>query len=153
MPEWMSDISAGDVVATIAGIAVLAGALKLVWRPLREVRAFLESWNGRPERRDLAGKIIDPGTPGMPATIRSLQAQVEKVRAQVENHHSSNLRDDIDDVKNSLKEHISISKEHDAAQAVTDKKLDDHIRQTESLMPMLEDLHRKWSTGKEGETA
>jgi len=134
----MQHVTLGEIVATIGGIAVLATVVVKVWKPIRAIIRFLDDWNGRPERHDRAGKIIERGRPGFPA-------QLEAIRAQVENSHTTNLRDDIDELKADLKQHITISKQKDGEQEDTAKKLDEHIEQTDQLMPMLKDLHTKWS--------
>lgn len=106
--------------------AVLILLVAFFWKPvrsgaklLRSIFLFIEDWNGSPERRDHAGAIIEKGRPGVPALL-------ETVRSQVQNSHSTNLRDDVDTVietvdtlSRRLEEHIQIAIKSDSAQDQT----------------------------------
>lgn len=150
MPEWLEALTVGEIVAWGAGItAVVVGAVPVVRtivRAVREISTFLEDWNGAPERKDRAGRVIEAARPGVPALL-------ETVRSQVQNSHSTNLRDDVDVVRQSvemvsakLDEHVTISKHHDREQADVKARLDAHIESTDRWTAMLEDLHYEWSS-------
>lgn len=152
MQAWLDTITIGQAVAWIGGITaaiitVIPG-VRLVAGIVQGARQFLEDWNGVPPRKDRAGKVIDPGKPGIPA-------QLERVRRQVENDHDTNFREDldkatktIDNVSKKLDEHIVISKHHDREQTKTQRALDKHIDSTQRWTVMLEDLHDEWSENR-----
>lgn len=106
--------------------AVLILLVAFFWKPvrsgmklLRSVFLFIEDWNGSPERKDHSGMVVEPAKPGVPALL-------ETVRSQVQNSHSTNLRDDVDGViaavgkiSKKLEEHIEIAIKSDTAQDQT----------------------------------
>lgn len=132
IPEWL-----GGANGLLGGTAVLILLIAFFWKPVRALwkrgkvlAQFLEDWNGTPERRDHAGGIIEKAKPGVPALL-------ETVRSQVQNSHSTNLRDDFDAMKESvdrvtakLDEHIEIAIKSDAAQD----------RTAEQVMKLVEDV-------------
>lgn len=122
MTEYLEELTVAEVVAGLAGLLVALGVVRKVWAPVRAVGAFLADWNGKEERSDRAGNVIEEAKPGIPALL-------ETVRAQVENSHRTNFRDDLDrntaathealeqigKVTQKLDEHIVIAKESDDA--------------------------------------
>lgn len=120
--------------------AVLILLVAFFWKPvrsgmklLRSVFLFIEDWNGTPERRDHAGMVVEPAKPGVPALL-------ETVRAQVQNSHRTNLRDDVDTVietvdtlSRRLEEHIQIAIKSDAAQDRTAEKVEQLVEDVGKL--------------------
>ncbi|MHC6176252.1 hypothetical protein [Glutamicibacter sp. X7] len=115
---------------------VLIGGL--LWKPvkgfariIKAVAKVAEDWNGTEDRVDKSGAVVEKGRPGVPALL-------ETVRAQVQNSHSANLRDDVDKVIDiseqnatairhlaaKLDQHIVIAKESDQRQDETAAKVD-----------------------------
>lgn len=118
--------------------AVLILLVAFFWKPVRallklvkSLMLFAEDWNGTPERKDHAGMVIEPAKPGVPALL-------ETVRAQVQNSHRTNFRDDLDTnteetrrigievrrLAKQLDEHIKIAIKSDAAQDQTAEKVE-----------------------------
>ena len=120
--------------------AVLILLVAFFWKPARaglklvkSLMLFAEDWNGTPERKDHAGMVVEPAKPGVPALL-------ETVRSQVQNSHSTNLRDDVDTVietvdtlSRRLKEHIQIAIKSDAAQDRTAEKVEQLVEDVGKL--------------------
>ncbi|MFJ4168397.1 hypothetical protein ACIPY3_02690 [Paenarthrobacter sp. NPDC089714] len=125
MPEWVTNLTVGEIVLFLAGVGgAVAGAVKV----LKPVRQFIkklghlaEDWHGVPERVDGSGQVIEPARPGV-------MAQLETLRAQVQNSHKTNLREDLDAV-------------HDSVKVVT-QRLDAHIATTEERRAKADELSR-----------
>ena len=121
IPEAVSHITVGELVAWVVGISAAISTIlyfgKRAWRAANQIQDFVSDWRGQPERRDSTGAIIEPSRPGVPAII-------EEVRNQVQNSHSTNLRDDLDRISRSLEEHIEIAKQSDRRQEETAQKVD-----------------------------
>lgn len=141
LPEWFSALTIGEIVVFLAGLGTLFLVVKKIWRPFRRIIKALEQiaadWNGTAERRDGAGVLIEAGRPGV-------MAQLETLRAQVQNSHRTNLRDDVDKVRDlvgelakKLGEHIEIAKLSDESQGRVEEQL-------QKFTPMLEALHAKY---------
>ncbi|GAB3224083.1 hypothetical protein GCM10027447_12320 [Glycomyces halotolerans] len=84
-----------------AAIVALGAAATVLWklgrgvvRLLRQVRTFLEDWNGEPER---------PGVPARPGVLERL----ERLDAQVHPNSGSSLRDAVDETRQLLRGHIA----------------------------------------------
>lgn len=135
MPAWLTEFLDTQVVLFVIGVATIAGAIwkAIAWvRPyLRGTAAFLEDWNGAPERRDPnTGELIEPAKPSAPALL-------ERMRHQVENSHKTNMRDDLDDqtrrinevadlvvaLRADLAEHIGIAKQDGERLAAVEAQL------------------------------
>lgn len=140
MPEWMADITVGEIIMTLGGIALVIGIILKLGKPIKKASAaldeFVSDWNGRPERRDDSGAIITPARPGV-------IAQLETVRAQVQNSHGSNLRDDMDkihrmveDLREEVVNHIAIAKASDDRQDETERIVTKYLP---ALRKLLED--------------
>jgi len=138
MPEWMAALTVGEIVATIVGAGVIVGIGVKLYPTARALSHLIRDLHGTPDRVDRAGNVIEPGEP-------SIRAQLQAIRAQVENSHKTNLRDDIDKLTEKLDEHIEVAKDHDRYQEETSQRLEDHIQQTEELMPMMTELHERWA--------
>jgi len=138
MPEWMASLTVGEIVATIVGVLAVVGVVVKLYPTARALSHLIRDLHGTPDRVDRAGNVIKPGEP-------SIRAQLQAIRAQVENSHKTNLRDDIDKLAGKLDEHIEVAKHHDRYQEETSQRLEDHIQQTEELMPMMTELHERWA--------
>lgn len=131
MTEYLKQVTIGDAVATAAALVVALGVIRKLWGPVRAVGAFLADWNGKEERTDRAGNVIEEAKPGIPALL-------ETVRSQVQNSHRTNFRDDLDRntaathkalerieyVSTKLDRHIVIAKEADAIADATKQKVE-----------------------------
>lgn len=131
MPSWTAELAVGEVLAWLAGAAVvIAAVMKLIKavKPLADllqaVREFLSEWNGKPAALDDSGAVKAPAEPGMLARVGALEKHMTAVRHQVKNDHNTNLRDDVDRVISQvgavvgkLDQHITIAKESDVQQA------------------------------------
>lgn len=91
--------AAGAIVALGAAATVLWKLGRGVVRLLRQVRTFLEDWNGEPER---------PGVPARPGVLERL----ERLDAQVHPNSGSSLRDAVDETRQLLRDHISDPEAH-----------------------------------------
>jgi hypothetical protein len=138
---WIAKLSVGEIIIWVGAIVAFWAAVKKIGKPIKRMvdslEALIRDWHGVPERRDAAGMLIEPGKPG-------LLAQVEVLRSQVQNSHSSNLREDLDLVRDlvqgvvtKLDEHIEISKENDLASARVAETLAE-------FTPMLKELHEQY---------
>lgn len=146
LPEWFSSLTIGEIMVFLAGFGTLFLIIKKIWRPLRRIIKALEQiaadWNGTAERKDGAGIIIEAGRPGV-------MAQLETLRAQVQNSHRTNLRDDVDKVRDlvgeltkKFGEHVEIARLSDESQGRVEEQL-------LKFTPMLEDLHAKYVSDRD----
>lgn len=157
MPEQLSNLTVGEVIAWVAGLSVIIGVLYKLWGAIRPVQTFLRDWSGKPARKDRAGRTIEQAEPGVLGRLDTMRSDMDRVLKQVENSHNTNFRDDLDvvranieQVSHKLDEHISISKHHDREQESTRKALDEHVESTQKWTDMLEDLHAQWSKKNPG---
>lgn len=132
MTEYLEQITVAEAVGTVGAVLAALGVIRKLWGPVRAVGAFLADWNGKEERTDRAGNVIEPAKPGIPALL-------ETVRSQVQNSHRTNFRDDldrntaatheavgrIDEVSRKLDRHIVIAKEGDIAAARTAQRVEE----------------------------
>lgn len=135
MPQWIAELEVGQVVA----FAIFAGGtIAAIWKLVstarpwaKKLRLFLEDWNGEPARIDPStGEVIEPAKPSAPALF-------ERMRHQVENSHTTNLRDDIDKLTElvqqlttsqarmnaRLTQHVEIAKKSDERLAAVETEL------------------------------
>ena len=146
---WIAKLSVGEIILWVGGIVAFWSVVKKFGKPVKKFfdafEALMRDWHGVPERRDASGQLIEAGKPG-------LLAQVETLRSQVQNSHSTNLREDMDVIRDSvlalstqLTEHIEISKENDLASAKVAETLAE-------FTPMLKELHQQYvpTESKEG---
>lgn len=76
----------GQILAAIPGLSALLAlgviVVGMVWlRPVlagikrlgSAVEGIVEDWQGEPERRDASGAVVQPGRPGLPARIKSIE--------------------------------------------------------------------------------
>ena len=129
MPEWMSDLTVGEISVAIVGIGIIFGGGYRLWKLFKPLEEFLTAWNGTPEKQDGAGIVIKPKVPGV-------IAQIEVLRDQLQNSHQSsaipNLRDDLD------------TKASKADVAALAEVLQKHMDSTSPMMPMLTAMHTKY---------
>lgn len=138
--------------AAITGLGVLVAA---GWKPVKNILIFLELWNGKDPIKDAQGNTIRKGKLGVPALLKKVSEDLDEVRSQVQNHHSTNLRDDLDKLQGSVSqintkvsEHIAISKQKEGEQEATARKLDEHINQTAEYIPKIQKLYDQWGDKK-----
>lgn len=129
MPEWMTDLTVGEISIAIVGIGIIFGGGYRLWKLFKPLEEFLTAWNGTPEKKDGAGIVIKDKVPGV-------IAQIEVLRDQLQNSHQSaaipNLRDDLD------------TKASKADVAALAEVLQKHMNSTEHMMPMLAEMHEKY---------
>lgn len=130
LPGWATDIKFGDAITWLlaaAGAYLAFRRVRTMFAPLVElvqsIREFLSEWNGTPAMVDQSGAEKEPAKPGVLARLGLLEAQMQSVRHQVKNDHSTNLRDDLDKVIAKVDEHVAIAKKSDAAQAEIAEKV------------------------------
>lgn len=148
MPEWMATLTVEQIVGSIAGLTVVLVTVRKVWKPIKSMGSFLNDWNGEPEVKDASGTVIKEKIPGV-------LAQIEVLRDQLQNSHQEavipNLRDDLDTkaskddvskvaellatVAEKLDEHINISKNYDAAQEDTARRVEQIAARLEAPPP------------------
>lgn len=114
----LPDVLTLESAAIVAALGVLGTAVAKVWPVVRRLARFLDDVHGEPAR---PGQPARPGwgerltriedgqddtrrrlerveSGQMAALVRldRVESTTERVRAQTENHHSTNLRDDLD---------------------------------------------------------
>lgn len=60
----------------VVGMMWLRPVLAGVTRLGSAVEGIVEDWQGEPERRDASGAVVQPGRPGLPARIKSIEEQL-----------------------------------------------------------------------------
>lgn len=148
MPEWLAALTVEQIIGSIAGLTVVLVTVRKVWKPIKSMGSFLNDWNGEPEVKDASGTVIKEKVPGV-------LAQIEVLRDQLQNSHQEavipNLRDDLDTkaskddvskvaellatVAEKLDEHINISKNYDAAQEDTARRVEQIAARLEAPPP------------------
>lgn len=115
---------------------VLWKPLRVIWRRLREFAVFLDQWNGKPEKKDRSGQVIQHAVPGVAGRILTLEEKTERIHHEVTPNHGGSMKDALKRVEDSAQEtayklaettekldqHIEIAKESDKAQ---DKLVED----------------------------
>ena len=109
-------LTAAGVVVALAGLATFL--LVKVWPALRKFSWFLDDVIGEPAR---------PGVPARPGISERLAALEATSRHHVQNDHSTNLRDDVDGIR---------------------EQLDAHIEASAPQLKMLETLYNEWAGKK-----
>ena len=101
-------------------IILIGGVLwkpgRVIFKAVKSISDFAEDWNGTPDRKDHTGAIIEHGRPGVPAIL-------ERVRAQVENDHKTNFRDDQDRLERKVDELTVKLDDHIGYAITSDRKL------------------------------
>lgn len=131
MPAWLAEITVAEIIGwCLAAVAVVAAVVKIRKgaKPILDLfesfREFLAEWNGKPEELDASGNPKKDAEPGVLHRLMTLEKHMASIRHQVKNDHSTNLRDDVDEViaaaktvAEKLDEHIAIAKTSDTQQA------------------------------------
>ena len=60
----------------VVGMMWLRPVLAGITRLRSAVEGIVEDWQGEPERRDASGAVVQPGRPGLPARIKSIEEQL-----------------------------------------------------------------------------
>lgn len=90
MTDWLTSLTVADTIAALIALGVIIGGLKWIVPILRGLNELLEDWRGADSR---------PGVPRRPGVMERLEehaTDITAIRKQVENSHSTNLRDDLD---------------------------------------------------------
>ena len=86
IPEWLADITVGQIFFTLVGIGALVAAWRVVSPLAKALKNFFDDWNGESER---------PGVParkGVMATLKEHGDKIEKIESQVTPNHGSELK-------------------------------------------------------------
>lgn len=125
LPEWIARLTLGEIFVFLAGLAAAVAAvfklLKPAHKALKNIGQIAQDWNGTPERVDGSGQVIEPARPGV-------MAQLETLRSQVQNSHKTNLREDLDEIHQSV---IAVN-----------TRLDEHITTTQQRRAKADELTR-----------
>lgn len=97
--------------AVVVALATLAGwLLAKAWPALRKFAWFVDDVTGEPARPGVPARPgISERLAALEATQKELTAHMQSVRHHVQNDHSTNLRDDVDGIRDQLDEHIAAS--------------------------------------------
>ena len=180
VPDYMAGVTVGEILVFLGGLAAAWAILWVILRPMfraaRTIYHALRDISGRPERKDSAGNTIEPAQPGIMHRLHEMAEEntkqntvIERIRHQTENSHGTNLRDDLDGVRDLVRglgdrldsglrevraEYNANHREGLAEnQAIrheignTQRALDDHIRDKEhaiDAVASLQELARKW---------
>lgn len=132
IPEWLGGANGllGGAAVLILLIAFFWKPVKVIWSRLKEFAAFLDQWNGKPEKRDRSGQIVQHAEPGVSARILTLEEKTERIHHEVTPNHGGSIKDAVKRIEDrsnetayklaetteKLDEHIVIAKESDKAQ-------------------------------------
>lgn len=119
----------------IFAVTVVGWIFSKIWPQIQKLSRFLDDVTGEPERPGI------PSRPGIMERLARVEGDVGVVKAQVQNSHRTNLRDDLDRLQEAVRENA----EHTATLRAD---LTQHIDETAPLMPMLSALHEKYSPTK-----
>lgn len=122
----MTDLLTFETAAIVAALGALGAAVAKVWPVVRRLARFLDDVHGEPARpgqparpgwgerlsaieggQDDARRRLERVESGQIATLARvvrLESTTERVRAQTENSHTTNLRDDLDAVAEKVTE-------------------------------------------------
>lgn len=85
------------VIAGVLGVLSFGGWVAFkAWPAVRKVSHFIDDLTGEPARPGF------PARPGLMERMASLEETQEAIRHQVQNSHATNLRDDVDELKEGL---------------------------------------------------
>lgn len=125
------------LVITAAGVVILLASLAgwllaKAWPALRKFAWFVDDMTGEPARPGVEAR------PGMSERMAILEAgmseltkHMDSVRHHVQNDHQTNLRDDVDGIRD---------------------QLDDHVDKSAPQLEMLETLYKAWGQGTGGKS-
>lgn len=132
IPEFLGGPNGwlGYTAVMILLIAFFWKPVKVVWSRLKEFAAFLDQWNGKPEKKDRSGQIVQHAEPGVSARILTLEEKTERIHHEVTPNHGGSIKDAVKRIEDrsnetayklaettaKLEEHIVIAKESDKAQ-------------------------------------
>lgn len=120
MPVWVSDLLQSDRLLTVVFVFFIVGmvvksALK-AWPFLSKFVGLVHTLVGDDDNPGIGDRMDEQG-----GKLTEISGVVEKVRAQVENSHKSNFREDLD--ANTEATHSALRK----IEQLTEK-LEEHIR-------------------------
>lgn len=137
MPDYMAGITWGQTAAFIGGALIVVGVFWKIGKPIKKftnsIAAFMATWNGTPEVLDDSGAFVKAAVPGIPA-------QLETIRAQVQNSHKTNLRDDFDDLKTEMANLSKLVTDHIVIAKASDDRQDETERIVTKYLPALRAL-------------
>jgi len=138
IPEFLGGSNGwlGISAVMILLIAFFWKPVRVIWARLREFAAFLDQWNGKPEKKDRSGQIVQHAEPGVSARILTLEEKTERIHHEVTPNHGGSIKDAVKRIEErsnetayklaetteKLDQHITIAKESDKAQ---DKLVED----------------------------
>ncbi|MDO5633277.1 MAG: hypothetical protein Q4G34_00170 [Micrococcus sp.] len=106
--EALLTVEAGLLIMALMS---LSGFLAWLWPIVRRLSRFLDDVTGSPARPGTPARLgwgarlerIEARQDTGHARIAALEAKTERVRHHVENSHTTNLRDDLDELRDELK--------------------------------------------------
>lgn len=132
IPEWLGGPNGwiGIAAVLILLIAFFWKPVKVIWSRLKEFGAFLDQWNGKPEKRDRANGIVQHAELGVSARILALEEYTKQIHHEVTPNHGGSIKDAVKRIEDrgnetayklaetteKLDEHIDVAKESDKAQ-------------------------------------
>lgn len=152
MPSWIELLLQPGVLFPVAAILfILWLVIRTAFKAFPFISKFVALVN------TLVGTEENPGLKKWQeaqAVKLDEQAKVlERVRHQVENDHSTNMRDDqdklmtaVDDLKQELKDHIAISKAKDKEGDETAYRVASLTDKVNKIQPIVEQLGQTWGT-------
>lgn len=131
MPPWVSDLLTPQTLGVLAALIFIAWLAYKIAPALRKLSHLVD---------DLAGEPARPGVPARPGLMERMASvedastentrRLDIVQKEVKNSHITNLREDMDQIRDEVR--------------VTSSKLDTHIQIAADESRMLRDIHTKY---------
>lgn len=80
--SWVAP-KGGSVTPRSLLIAFFWKPVKVIWSRLKEFAAFLDQWNGKPEKKDRSGQIVQHAEPGVSARVLTVEEKTERIHHEV----------------------------------------------------------------------
>ncbi|MFJ2318431.1 hypothetical protein ACIOTN_17215 [Glutamicibacter sp. NPDC087661] len=132
IPEFLGGPNGwlGYTAVVILLIAFFWKPVRVIYSRLKEFAAFLDQWNGKAEKKDRSGQIVQHAEPGVSARILTLEEKTERIHHEVTPNHGGSIKDAVKRIEErgnetayklaetteKLDEHIVIAKDSDKAQ-------------------------------------
>lgn len=122
MPEWLKDLADTERLLTTAFI------LFILWLMGRSI---LKSWKFWSKLVGLINGLVGTDEkPGIMARMESMESQVATIHHETTPNHGGSIKDAVARIETGLETERTT--------------LTDHIKETEPMMPMLQDMHKKY---------
>ncbi len=125
------DTRDGPLVITAAGVVILLASLAgwllaKAWPALRKFAWFVDDMDGRAGRPGWRPGRMSERMAILEVGMSEMTKHMASVRHHVQNDHQTNLRDDVDGIRD---------------------QLDDHVAKSAPQLEMLETLYKAWGRG------